>query len=470
MNFYLKSPNGDEETLIILKHHISGKRPFVYSTSKKIHPLDWCGENKMPLSLKGRADLNATTRKLVEYSTFLQKTLSNFDLNNTKVTKEALKERFDLEFNPEKVKPDSAQFVYFIDFVDYFIKKAPQLTNRKTKKKYTSEKIKHYKKTANRFRDYEKYASKKVLLDGFDINVYDDFINYLNDVRSYAVNYQGDLIKNIKVFLKKAVEFGYQVHKDYMSSSFAVITEESLSIALNEQEIDKIFYHDFSNNERLQNVRDISIIGFWMGLRIGDFMSLPEIKATYRLIEVQPKKTKNSSGVKVMIPIHPQIKEMLRLRGMPRFISDVKFNKYIKEVCEIVGLDELTEGSLMNPETNRKEIGMYPKYKLVSSHTCRRSFATNLYKSGFPVLSIMKITGHHTEESFLKYIKVTPEEHAERLREHWEEYYRKKKLDDVITDNSGNKYDLIRKAKELHDEGILTDLEYEKEKARLLQA
>jgi hypothetical protein len=32
----------------------------------------------------------------------------------------------------------------------------------------------------------------------------------------------------------------------------------------------------------------------------------------------------------------------------------------------------------------------------------------------------MKITGHKTEQAFLKYIKVTPEEHAEMLRAFWE--------------------------------------------------
>ena len=61
----------------------------------------------------------------------------------------------------------------------------------------------------------------------------------------------------------------------------------------------------------------------------------------------------------------------------------------------------------------------YEKWQLVSSHTGRRSFATNLYKSGFPSISIMNITGHKTEAAFLKYIKVTPEEHARLLAEHW---------------------------------------------------
>ena len=59
------------------------------------------------------------------------------------------------------------------------------------------------------------------------------------------------------------------------------------------------------------------------------------------------------------------------------------------------------------------------KYELIICHTARRSFATNVYKSGFPAISLMKITGHRSEKNFLLYIKVTPEENAQKLLEHW---------------------------------------------------
>lgn len=49
----------------------------------------------------------------------------------------------------------------------------------------------------------------------------------------------------------------------------------------------------------------------------------------------------------------------------------------------------------------------------------KENLCTNLYKSGFPSISIMQITGHKTESSFLKYIKVTKEEHAKMLMMHW---------------------------------------------------
>ena len=52
------------------------------------------------------------------------------------------------------------------------------------------------------------------------------------------------------------------------------------------------------------------------------------------------------------------------------------------------------------------------------THVARRSFATNAYLAGIPAISIMKFTGHKTESSFLKYIKVNQERNAELLMNH----------------------------------------------------
>ncbi len=54
-------------------------------------------------------------------------------------------------------------------------------------------------------------------------------------------------------------------------------------------------------------------------------------------------------------------------------------------------------------------------WEVVSSHTARRSFATNAYLSGIPTLKIMKFTGHKKESTFLKYIKMDEKENALEL-------------------------------------------------------
>ena len=65
--------------------------------------------------------------------------------------------------------------------------------------------------------------------------------------------------------------------------------------------------------------------------------------------------------------------------------------------------------------TNKAEVTKFKKHELVSTHTARRSFATNAYKAKVPMLSIMKITGHKKTETFQKYISLSNEEHAELM-------------------------------------------------------
>ena len=58
------------------------------------------------------------------------------------------------------------------------------------------------------------------------------------------------------------------------------------------------------------------------------------------------------------------------------------------------------------------------KWLEIRTHTARRSFATNAYLTGIPMRDIMQVTGHRSTESFLKYIRVTKLETAEKLKDH----------------------------------------------------
>ncbi len=433
MYFYLKKPNSEVETLIILKYFISKKeRFFTFSTECKISPIDWDKESKTPKAKRGRSDLSFIKRKLQKYSDFLDKTILDFDLKKISVTKENLKTSFNLEF---KNIGGNNTFIYFSDFADDFIEKAPRLYNKKTKNKYSKNSIKSYKKNINIFKEFEKSINKKVRIDSFNLELYNLLHEFLTN-KAYKSNTIGDTIKVLKSLVKKSVDFGCLIDEKGLEN-FVVQSESIKAITLNENEINKIFKFDFSDNDRLENARDHLIIGLWTGLRVNDFLNISELDINSDFITVKPQKTKNTSGISVVIPLHHHVKYILKRRGMPRKISDVKFNLYIKEVCKIVGINEFVHGSLnkkvsvngLNKEVNRKVDGLYPKYKLVGSHVCRRSFATNLYKAKFPIIAIMSITGHKTESSFLKYIQVTRQEHAEYLKSFWKEYYANQGID-----------------------------------------
>ena len=129
------------------------------------------------------------------------------------------------------------------------------------------------------------------------------------------------------------------------------------------------------------------------------------------------------TGNKVVIPLHPVVAEILKKYNdnLPE-ISDQKFNDYIKTACKFAGIDA--------PHTVSRTIGgktvseTAPKYGFVQSHTGRRSFCTNMYLRGLDTLMIRSISGHKTEAAFLRYIKVSPDQHAERMAQKWSEIYK----------------------------------------------
>ena len=224
------------------------------------------------------------------------------------------------------------------------------------------------------------------------------------------------------MFCNKALAEGIKVNPDFNSRNFYAPSKETVDVYLNQKEIDTIFNLELNSDGMLDNARDWFIIGLWTGLRVSDFLFLTKESVVNGLISIKNKKT----DIKVIIPVHPQVNSILKKRNnnFPRKISDVKFNKYIKDVCRLAEINNITNGFKMSPIKVNNEIiyrklkGKYPKYELISSHVCRRSFATNLYGK-LDTLTIMNITGHKTEKSFLSYIKITPKEHAHKLRDFW---------------------------------------------------
>jgi len=100
-------------------------------------------------------------------------------------------------------------------------------------------------------------------------------------------------------------------------------------------------------------------------------------------------------------------------------IMNTKLNEYIKEICEKAKINDNIEVQTITAGTRQRKI--VPKWKLVSTHTARRSFASNLYKSGLQPQTIMKLTGHRTLKAFMTYIRLDDTEHFTLAQKHMEE-------------------------------------------------
>ena len=64
MNFKLKNPNGDKESLILFYANLPSGEHFVYSTSEKIQPINCDRSNQKPI--KSRSPVDQALRSSVE--------------------------------------------------------------------------------------------------------------------------------------------------------------------------------------------------------------------------------------------------------------------------------------------------------------------------------------------------------------------------------------------------------------------
>lgn len=93
-----------------------------------------------------------------------------------------------------------------------------------------------------------------------------------------------------------------------------------------------------------------------------------------------------------------------------------KFNDGLKTLCKRAGIDQ--EVLVIEQYMGRKprlQKQFTPKHEVVSSHICRRSFATNLYRMGYSLAQIRPMTGHSTESQLRVYIGIDAEENAENI-------------------------------------------------------
>ena len=424
-NLYLKETKAEKPTAIYLLFDDGHNRAKLY-IQQSIHPKNWNSEGgKASKKLTGFSDFNTKLKQITDEC-------QNIYINLTKdgtFSLEKLKEDFKTYLDTKNGKitapviTEDSKPLHFIDFYQSYMKQVENLKSKST--------LKSHKTTVNNLVEFQKKWGKPLTFQNIDLEFFHSFMDFTQVVKKYKPNSIGKLVKNIKVVLNEATEQQVNTNYAYKSKRFQAPYQEVDNIYLDVEELDRIFDFDFGKDKRLNNARDLFLIGCWTGLRYSDFSQLT--KANYTTIDgveyvsVKTQKT----GEKVVIPLHTIVKKILSkykdtATGFPRNISGQKLNDYLKDIGKKVGIDEpVTQHHVQGKLKVQKTC---PKYELICTHTARRSFATNLYKSGLGSIHIMKITGHRTEKSFLTYIKMSKEENAQALHQHWQKMTKLKKV------------------------------------------
>ncbi len=414
----------------------SKKFDFMTSTGLQIKYDFWDSKNQKVKNKVEAMDKDFINDKLLTLNIFVVGQF-NIDYNDGEViTADWLKNTVNNYFKrPSDLKPEK---VFFVDWIKSFVETAPKRLHKGNNLSETT--IKKYNTTLNNLINYEAFKGVRLRFEDITLNFYFDFVDYCRNTLKLGINTIGTRIKAVKFFCRQIDLEGLPISQQYKHPEFVAQEEKAEDIYLTTAEIQTIFNYDFSGTPYLDNARDLLIIGLNTGLRISDFMRLDLSHIKADTIRIKAQKT----GKIAEIPINEQIERTLIKNGgkLPRSISEQKFNEYLKEIGEKVGFSEMVHGAKMDcinedeakakgvKKLFRKVSGTFPKYELMTSHICRRSFATNLYGQ-IPTPVIMAITGHATETQFLTYIKKTAAENAEVLRN----FYKRKAAENGLEFN-----------------------------------
>lgn len=289
--------------------------------------------------------------------------------------------------------------------------------------------IANYKQTRTRLNRFLQAQGKQDYdTDELTEQWYNKLVSFLY-AQGMVLNTIGAVVKGIKLMLRQRLPLAQRATCEFIQTGKCkVLREEVNNIYLNEEQLAYMASYPFTGH--LKKVRDQFLLMCWTGCRYSDLHKLTDVNihttkdGANRYFEIEQQKT----GAVVAIPIIPEIEPILNeyAQEPPKPISNQKFNNYIKVVCQELAAtpegeelgynDDFVKERTKNAE---KETETQKIYEVVSAHTARRSFATNMYRRDMPVPLIMSITGHTTEKTFFTYIKEDPREGRERMVENY---------------------------------------------------
>lgn len=257
-----------------------------------------------------------------------------------------------------------------------------------------------------------------------DLKFRDKFITFLRDSEKLGDNTTGRYLKVIVTFILSAEKNGYTISSQFKNFKGFTVKAEKVILSFEEIEIIKNTSYE---SDFLNRAKHWLIISCYTGQRVSDLLRMNtgminEIQG-YHFITLTQIKT----GKIVHIPIHNEVREILDIyNGFPPLFSNkissnaTEYNELLKIIAKNSGLNAMTLGNLRDEKEGRFIKKEYEKWRLISSHVGRRSFATNFYaQEKYPTPLLMAITGHSTEKMFLEYIGKKPVDYALQLAKLW---------------------------------------------------
>ena len=412
-------------TSIIIDVSVDGARIKLF-TGFKIKVADWDFKKGFVKTYPGKSTNVLISRRLKETELTIYEYLDQYRYGKPRLTFIELEEKLNqlidnprTSFNKNKKSGVGRGADTVLYFWDYFIKDSESgVRLSPTKKKLKPSTINSFKTTRKKIAAF--FNSK-----GWDLKLWEitqEHIDMLSDHLildlEWSMNTHAKFMMDMLQMFKYAVKLKKLPPAILTELKFDTSREETDAIYITMDQIKEMYAIKKFDLPEQEVVRDMFVIGCFTGMRFSDYSVLdPSAIRNNRLSFIQVK-----TGAKVTIPIHPIVNEILQKYNyvLPPVPRNNEFNAIIKTVGEKMPSLHVPFTKQITYKRELVEIEKM-KYEFLMTHTARRSFCSNEYIRGTDPMIIMSISGHKSYKSFMRYIKVSGDQFADKMEKIWQE-------------------------------------------------
>lgn len=292
----------------------------------------------------------------------------------------------------------------FLDFIEKYIEDV-----NKGKYQLAISTAKNYSYTLNRMKSFCQTSGRKDLsFEDINLDFYFDFKDYLHETGCNLPGI-GKHFKIIKKFMNEALSLGLHNNRDHQHTSFKAHRERaSNKIYLTGDEIQKMEKLDLKDHPHLERERDRFLISYYMLMRYSDSIRIKEDYFFENDGTIFYRNISQKTGKESVVPVKPAVYKILKRRNFDiSGDTNQEANRKLKVIASMAGINQpATEGSRKGP-----------KSIFVTTHTARRSAATNLAMQNVSLKIIADLGGWVKIDSLRTYLRLSGIDSAITARE-----------------------------------------------------
>jgi integrase len=409
IKLYLKSPL-KKESLIIAKIMWFNYQ-LSYSTKQSVVTEYWIKESKAGDRIQRVKQTNAypvnteINLALDNLRAAIQKVFIRYTNDNptSYPTVAQLKEELDLYLKRGKQRVIEKTLPNFMEYFKEFIERSKRgiRINRKTSQALSKDTIKTYNTLWGHLEQYDNNLKWEDINPSF----HTDYTDWLIETYDLSNSSVGKDFSIIKVVCSEAYYEKINKFDDYTDPRFSVSRETSSSIYLTNEDLNILWNLDLSHTKNLEETRDLFLLGCYTGLRFSDYSKIKKEQIDGNKLHVKTVK----GGKQLLVSLKSSNAQAIVDKynnELPKGTVNQVFNRHLKEICkDIPQFKMLIEKSYT--KGGKRVVEEIAKFEMIKSHSARRSFCSNEVNAGTPVPIIMANSGHTTEKSFWKYVKLS---------------------------------------------------------------